>query len=151
MGITEEVVLLDNKTFPRVVAPLRTVAPATVWFNGMNVPWDNFGADIGGSSPFPAAWFETFFTMCNANGINVARYWLHANGYATPSYNSSGAVSGLSTTFLSDLKSLCDMSQHHQVALQISLWSFDMCKVISCHLSRSDISHCYAYECNPTA
>jgi hypothetical protein len=99
----------------------------SAWFNGMNVPWDSYGADIGGGG-FDSSWFEKFFSMCNQNGVNVARYWLHANGYKTPTFNTDGSVSGLSSNFLSDLTLLADLSQKHQVVLQIALWSFDMCK-----------------------
>jgi hypothetical protein len=92
----------------------------------MNVPWHNFGADVGGT--YDVAWWETFFTMCNSNGINSARYWLHANGWKTPNFNADGSVSGLGPTFLTDLVKLADQSKQHKVVLQIALWSFDMCK-----------------------
>jgi len=98
-----------------------------VWFNGINVPWNKFGYDIGTNS-YDQSWFETFFTACATNHINSARFWLHCDGRASPSFNSDGTVSGLSSTFLSDLKTLVGQAKAHNVVLMITLWSFDMCK-----------------------
>jgi hypothetical protein len=109
-----------------LVGAFGAASAALPWFNGMNVPWNNFGADVGGT--YDAAWFDTFFTMCNNNGINSARYWLHANGYKTPVFNADGSVQGLTASFLSDLTKLADQSKAKKIVLQIALWSFDMCK-----------------------
>jgi len=97
------------------------------WFNGVNVPWNKFGYDIG-SGAFDQNWFNTFFQMCTQNHVNSARFWLHCDGRASPQFNSDGTVSGLSSTFLTELKQLTDMAKSHNVVLMICLWSFDMCK-----------------------
>jgi hypothetical protein len=113
-------VLLLSLSFPSCLG-----AP---WFNGANVPWKNFGADIGGPSPMDVQWFQQFFAKCKANHINSARFWLHCDGRATPQFNADGSVKGLSSTFLSDLTNLANMAKQNEVVLMITLWSFDMFK-----------------------
>eukprot|EP01123_Difflugia_compressa_P000562 TRINITY_DN10655_c0_g1_i1.p1 TRINITY_DN10655_c0_g1~~TRINITY_DN10655_c0_g1_i1.p1 ORF type:complete len:348 (+),score=58.93 TRINITY_DN10655_c0_g1_i1:112-1155(+) len=99
----------------------------TAWFNGLNVPWNHFGYDIGAGS-FDQQWFETFFSTCSQNHVNSARFWVHCDGRATPNFNSNGLVTGLSSTFISELIQLTDMAASHNVVLILTLWSFDMCK-----------------------
>ena len=53
---------------------------------------------------------------------------MHTDGRASPSFSSDGSVSGLPSTFTSDLLSLVGLAQSHEVVLQLCLWSFDMCK-----------------------
>ena len=98
-----------------------------VWWNGLNTPWDNFGYDIGTSLGLNITFFDDFFTQCHSNHINVARFWLHCDGRASPLFHNDGSVSGLSSTFLSDLTTLVDMAEENNVVLLITLWSFDMC------------------------
>jgi len=71
---------------------------------------------------------KRFFGVCSTNHINSARFWLHCDGRASPLFNSDGSVSGLSPTFLTDLKMLVTQAKAHNVVLMITLWSFDMCK-----------------------
>jgi len=99
----------------------------TAWFNGVNVPWNKFGYDIGTGS-FDQTWFNTFFSICKQNHVNSARFWLHCDGRASPAFASDGTVSGLSSTFLPELEQLASMAASNQVVLMITLWSFDMCK-----------------------
>jgi len=100
---------------------------ATAWFNGVNIPWNQFGYDIG-CNAFDSNWFESFFKQAQANHVNVARFWVHCDGRCSPNFDSSGSVTGLSSTFISDLTKLVDMAASYNVVLVISLWSFDMFK-----------------------
>ncbi len=95
------------------------------WINGINVPWNHFGADVGGGSYSPT-WFETFFADCEANGVNCVRLWIHCSGWATPVFNASGHVTGLNSTFLSDLDNILLRALNHRVMVMPCLWSFDM-------------------------
>jgi hypothetical protein len=99
----------------------------TSWFNGINVPWHNFGYDIGANS-FDSNWFASFFANCSENHINSARFWVHCDGRASPMFNSDGSVSGLSPTFLPELEQLVKMASSSHVVTMLTLWSFDMCK-----------------------
>lgn len=102
-------------------------ADAPFW-NGANLPWYSFGRDIGGGA-WNSTWFNSTFDSLNANGANSVRFWLHADGRATPTFASDGTVIGLgSSTFSSDLESLVALAASHSLILQLCLWSFDMCK-----------------------
>lgn len=95
---------------------------------GLNIPWDNFGYDIGNDA-FDSHWFETYFAAAQSNGHNVARFWVHTDGArAGLEYNSNGTVRGLTQSFNTDLRSLLTIAQKNKVVLQLCLWSFDMCK-----------------------
>ena len=104
-----------------------TAYNTTAWWNGLNIPWDNFGYDIGTSSGFNSGWFQTFFNDCQENNINSARFWIHCDGRGSPLFDQSGMVSGLSSTFLSDLTELVQMAEKADVVILLTLWSFDMC------------------------
>jgi len=95
---------------------------------GLNVPWNNFGYDIGNDA-FDSTWFETYFASAETNGHNVARFWVHTDGArAGLVYNSDGTVQGLSDSYTRDLRSLLTLAQKHRIVVQLCLWSFDMCK-----------------------
>jgi hypothetical protein len=94
------------------------------WINGVNVPWHWFGNDIGGG--YDAAWFETFFSECETNGVNCVRLWIHCDGWASPEFDGSGYVTGLDATFLSDFDDVFDRAENHNVMVMPCLWSFDM-------------------------
>jgi hypothetical protein len=95
------------------------------WLNGVNVPWHNYGADVGGGA-YSSSWFETFFADCQANGVNAVRLWVHCSGWATPEFDGSGNVTGLDATFLSDLDDILARAANHRVMVMPCLWSFDM-------------------------
>lgn len=110
--------LASNPSCPASPTPHRAHA---------DVPWNNFGADIG-AGQYDADWFDAFFSAAAKNGSNVARFWLHADGRAGLLYADDGSVRGLNDSFASDLTSLARSAASHQVVLQVCLWSFDMCK-----------------------
>lgn len=102
-------------------------APAPV-FIGSNIPWNHFGYDIGGGA-FEPDWFEAYFQGAAANGSNTARFWLHCDGRSgLVKDNASGLITGLSPTFAPELKQLVALAAKHKIVLQLTLWSFDMCK-----------------------
>lgn len=99
---------------------------STAWWNGLNIPWNDFGYDIG-DGDYNSSWFQTFFDTCDSNDVNSARFWVHCDGRGSPNFDSSGNVSGLSSTFLSDLENLIQRAEKSNVVMLITLWSFDMC------------------------
>jgi Cellulase (glycosyl hydrolase family 5) len=91
--------------------------------SGLNVAWVNFAGDI----PNPnLTTFKTIFTNSAAVGGHVIRWWLHTNGTVTPGYDSSGMAKALSTGAINDVVSVANAAHTAGVALNISLWSFDM-------------------------
>lgn len=95
---------------------------------GLNIPWNNFGYDIGGDS-FATEWFESYFADAQSNGQNIARFWVHTDGArAGLEYNNDGTIKGLTSTYNQHLQQLLGLAQNHEVVVQLCLWSFDMCK-----------------------
>ena len=92
--------------------------------SGLNVAWVNFANDI----PNPnLATFNTIFTNSAAVGGRVIRWWFHTNGTVTPGYDSStGMALPLTSGAINDVVSLANAAHTAGVALNISLWSFDM-------------------------
>ena len=91
--------------------------------SGLNVAWVNFASDI----PNPnLTTFKTIFTNSAAVGGRVIRWWFHTNGTVTPGYDSSGMAMPLTSGAMNDVVSLANAAHTAGVALNISLWSFDM-------------------------
>ena len=84
--------------------PLAAAPPV---FLGINIPWHWFGYDIGGGA-WDGAWFDAFFAQV-AGKTNVARFFLHCDGRATPQFDPrDGFVVGLAR----DRSSLRDRTGH---------------------------------------
>ena len=83
----------------------------------------NFASDI----PNPnLATFKTIFTNSAAVGGRVIRWWFHTNGTVTPGYDSNGMALPLTSGAINDVVNLANTAHTAGVALNISLWSFDM-------------------------
>ena len=110
-------------------AATATAMPAVdAFWAGANLPWNSFGYDIGHNN-FDKVWFDKALSELKDAGSNSVRFWLHADGRATPSFAADGSVTGPGgPSTLPDLPQLVDLTQQHEVVLQICLWSFDMCK-----------------------
>jgi len=106
----------------------------SAFFVGANIPWNEFGYDLG-TGAFDRAFFDKAFGDLRAHGANAARFWVHADGRRSPSFASDGRVSGMGgDSFADDLSSLTLLARTHGVVLQLCLWSFDMCKQDSAHV-----------------
>ncbi|NOK57947.1 MAG: hypothetical protein GFH27_549287n251 [Chloroflexi bacterium AL-W] len=97
-----------------------------IYLNGINIPWNNFAKDIG--CGYDANWFENMFAELEQYGVNSVRFWLHADGRCSPLFNADGSVGDVPSSFYNDLDQLLDTAQSHDVAVMITLWSFDMTK-----------------------
>ena len=98
-----------------------TCCPA--FASGLNVAWIRFGADV----PSPnIARFDTLFKDSASVGGRVVRWWLHTNGSRTPGYDGAGHALKISDSNIADIRKVLDSAQAAGVALNISLWSFDM-------------------------
>jgi hypothetical protein len=56
----------------------------------------------------------------------VIRWWFHTNGTVTPGYDSSGMTQKIPQTHIDGVKSILSAAATNKVAINISLWSFDM-------------------------
>ncbi|MEL6256365.1 MAG: cellulase family glycosylhydrolase [Bacteroidota bacterium] len=100
------------------------------YINGINIPWNNFGWDIGlhpsrgvGYDPF---FFEEVFSNLESKGVNTARFWLHCDARATPEIDQNSFVTGLDAPFFDHLDDMIERAANHKVKLIICLWSFEL-------------------------
>ncbi len=108
-----------------LAAPGATINGHTPYLNGANVPWNDFGTDFG-TSNYNSSWFNSAFAAMHAKGVNAARIWLHCDGRATPTFNSSGDVTGISSTLVSNLQDMLTKANNNGIKVYLSLWSFDL-------------------------
>jgi len=91
--------------------------------SGLNVAWVNFAGDV----PNPTlATFNTIFKNTYNAGGRVIRWWFHTNGTVTPGYDSSGKAQKLPQSHIDGVKAILNAAATNKVAINISLWSFDM-------------------------
>src|ERR1035437_7410509 len=102
-----------------------TVNGKQIWFNGINVPWNNWD-DFGGN--FVQSWWASEFQKYVDNKINLARVWIHCEGRVSPTINADGSVTGTSAQFWANMDSLVAISRAKKVYIMPCLWSFDMVK-----------------------
>jgi hypothetical protein len=103
-----------------------------MFINGVNIPWNNFGSDVGNhylwGANYKPEWFEKMFADCEANGINCVRFWIHTDGRSNPEFNTDGSVKGLDGDFFPAFDDIFLRAKNHGVLIMPCLWSFDMCK-----------------------
>jgi hypothetical protein len=103
-----------------------------IFINGLNVPWNNFGSDVGHhylwGANYDPQWFEKMFSDCEAYGINCVRLWIHTDGRANPEFDKDGYVKGVDSDFYPALDDIFLRAKNHGILVMPCLWSFDMCK-----------------------
>jgi len=91
--------------------------------SGLNVAWVQFAGDV----PNPnLTTFNTIFKNTYNAGGRVIRWWFHTNGTVTPGYDSSGKAQKIPQTHIDGVKAILNAAATNKVAINISLWSFDM-------------------------
>lgn len=109
---------------------LITFRGAPIYLNGMNLPWNHFGWDIGiqpeKGAGYDPQWFEEAFSSMAARGVNAARFWIHTDGRASPEFDSQGFVRGLDHNFFEHLDDLVARAEQHGIYLILCLWSFEL-------------------------
>src|ERR1035437_5055661 len=103
-----------------------TVNGQPIYFNGINTPWQ--GWDDFGNTSFAPSWWRTEFQSCVTNKVNLARVWIHCDGYYSPTTNTDGSVTASPALFWSTMDSLVAISKAAKVYIMPCLWSFDMVK-----------------------
>lgn len=97
--------------------------PVCQFASGLNVAWVNFANDV----PNPnIATFNTLFKNTYDAGGRVIRWWFHTNGTVTPGYKSDGTVQEIPQSHIDGVKAILNAAHSNGVAINISLWSFDM-------------------------
>ena len=124
-NLRKSIVILSASCAAALSAGAATINGSTPYLNGCNLPWNDFGSDFGTSS-YNGTYFNNAFAAMHAAGINCCRIWLHCDGRATPTFNSSGDVTGLSSTCVSNLQDMLNKANANGVYIYLSLWSFDL-------------------------
>ncbi|HEU4581808.1 MAG TPA: hypothetical protein VFS67_26310 [Polyangiaceae bacterium] len=91
--------------------------------SGLNVAWVRFANDV--PNPDLNA-FNTIFKNAHDAGGRVVRWWFHTNGTVTPGYNADGTVRMIQQSHIDGVKAILAAAHAAGVAVNISLWSFDM-------------------------
>jgi hypothetical protein len=91
--------------------------------SGLNIAWVNFANDV----PNPDLdTFKTIFKNTHDAGGRVVRWWFHTNGAVTPGYGADGKALALQQSHVDGVKAILAAANAAGVAVNISLWSFDM-------------------------
>ncbi|MEO8904304.1 MAG: hypothetical protein ABI488_18220, partial [Polyangiaceae bacterium] len=100
-----------------------TAATACSFASGLNIAWVNFANDV----PNPVlSTFNTIFKNAHDAGGRVIRWWFHTNGTVTPGYDAQGLTQKLPQSHIDGVKAILAAAHSNGVAVNISLWSFDM-------------------------
>jgi len=91
--------------------------------SGVNVAWVQFAGDV--PNPDLNA-FNTLFKNVHDAGGRVIRWWFHTNGTVTPGYDSNDMAIKLPQSHIDGVKAILNAAATNGVAVDISLWSFDM-------------------------
>ncbi len=123
---------LINTTQAQKISHLIYFEGKAMFINGVNVPWNNFGSDVGNhylwGANYKPEWFEKMFSDCEANGINCVRLWIHTDGRSNPEFNSDGSVKGIDSDYYPAMDDIFLRAKNHGLLIMPCLWSFDMCK-----------------------
>ncbi len=103
-----------------------------IFLNGVNVPWNAFGTDVGKHSTwgvlYSPTFFDSLFSAVAKAGGNSVRWWVHCDGRSTPEFDNQGMVTGLDSEFFSHFDAILSAAERHGILVMPSLWSFDMAK-----------------------
>lgn len=90
--------------------------------SGVNVAWFTYAGDV--PNPNISKFTSLYTNVYNAGG-RVVRWWFHTDGTVTPGYT-KGQATPITQSQISDVKSILDAAYSAGVAVNISLWAFDM-------------------------
>jgi hypothetical protein len=107
-------------------------APAGIPFLGLNYPWYNYGHDFGTtawghdgvSDEKSRADIEADFADMHRHGVPVARWFLWADGRASPEFDADGYVTGFDEYFYDDLDTALEISDKYDIDLILVLFDF---------------------------
>lgn len=95
-----------------------------VFLNGVNGAWLHYGNDFGGSlngkGKAHACALQAILAKTSRHGGQAVRFWLHAEGDHTPSYDESGFVLPDSGSLLADLRLFLRAAEEVSLALTLT-------------------------------
>jgi len=96
-----------------------------IWLNGANTPWNNWN-DFG-TGNYEHAWWENHMQVLSDKGVNCIRVWISCNGGGIR-INPDGTVTGVTTSFFSDLDQFFGLAEQYEIYIFATLLSFDHTK-----------------------
>lgn len=103
-----------------------------IFLNGVNVPWNAFGTDVGKHPTwgvlYSPGFFDSLFAAVAKAGGNSVRWWVHCDGRSSPEFDNQGMVTGLDPEFMTHFDAILDAAERHGILVMPALWSFDMAK-----------------------
>ncbi len=93
-----------------------------LWINGVNTPWDNWN-DFGGN--FDAQFWDEHFAQLHESGVNATRVWVNCAGMSIVRLRSDGTVQAVDEQHWTDLDTLFELAQKHDIYIMATLLSFD--------------------------
>jgi len=96
-----------------------------VFISGMNIAWNNFANDVGDQAVNINAFVNQFKQIKGAGG-NAVRWWLHTDAQHCPKINSSGAVTGIGSKTIDNIRQVLDSAYNYGIVVSLTLFSFDL-------------------------
>jgi hypothetical protein len=99
-----------------------------IFLSGMNLAWlssNSFGKDVGDVSINIDLFTDKVKKIRKAGG-NSIRWWLHTDASNDPKLDTSGAVTGLGTKTISNMRQALDTAYAYGVVVEMCLFSADM-------------------------
>lgn len=98
------------------------------FLSGMNIAWlssNSFGNDVGDNKIDINSFTDKVKNVRKAGG-NSLRWWLHTDASHSPKIDATGAVTGLGTSTISNMRSALDSAYAYGVVVSMCLFSFDL-------------------------
>jgi cellulase (glycosyl hydrolase family 5) len=104
---------------------------------GVNYPWNNYGHDFGETpawshdgvgNPSMGARIRQDFSWLKSNGIHSVRWFLFADGRASPEFDSDGNVTGLDEHFFQDMDTALAIAEENGISIIFVLFDYLLCQ-----------------------
>ena len=112
------------------------------WFlSGMNYPWVHYGHDFGVATPWThdgvsqqesTVRVDSDFSYLAKAGVHVIRWFVFADGKASPEFDANGNVTGLDEFFFKDMDAALSLAKRHNIYLIPVLLDFCIVRPPGC-------------------
>ncbi len=128
IALTGGLVLAQQTTKDGMDGNWAVINGKKIFLSGMNIAWitsNSFGNDVGDTKINIAAFTNHIKNIRKAGG-NAVRWWLHTDASRCPKIDATGAVTGLGTQTISNMRQALDTAYAYGVTVSMCLFSFDM-------------------------
>lgn len=98
------------------------------FLSGMNIAWissTSFGNDVG-DTKVNISGFTNHIKNIRKAGGNAVRWWLHTDASRCPKIDANGAVTGLGSKTIANMREALDTAYAYGVVVSMCLFSFDL-------------------------